>query len=428
MEQPQWIDDDDWDGALWPDEPRTTYHEAIQKLQGLLRVRRDVNLDWYGGRGPRGDARLVFLDGAGVPKLRVRFRSADQLDVLTRVLDSTYPLPEHQGLWDQSKKVITARVVGDYDQLILALARTMLPKVRRGDAVPDSPLGRDVHSLFASGGAFVTAEAVAGSKPGGRTLKLMLATEELTTLYPHRLRTAPAIALAMEGFEATDADAARNLLADYGNSYLHQIVRATGVSLRLWKANYPSYRHSSQISVGKIRFPHERYDATPVTLYAAANSAGRDPLERYLKYYQVLEFFMPRAAKHATAQGNQARFELDKLRALAVMTITPAQLEGFLRGNALLSKLADKNLITDVPELKANVNSNPFSGLDYRPDVAERVYKIRCRIVHAKEGGGPNQTEVIQPYSREARDMGSDLRLIRFLAERALRHWATSLS
>ncbi|MEJ2853372.1 MULTISPECIES: hypothetical protein [unclassified Saccharothrix] len=430
MEQSRWIDDDDdWDDPLWGDEPRKAYREAIQDLQVLLRARPDVHLDWHGGRGTRGDARVVFLDGAGAPKLRVRFRSASQLDALARVLGSGHPLPDHHGLWDESKKTIMARVVGDYDQLVLALARSMLPNVRRGDAVPGSPLGRDVLGLLSSEGAFATTDVVAGSKPAGRALRLMPATEELAALYPSRLRAAPPIALVMEGFEAADAGAAQNLLADYGDSYLHQVVRATGVSLRLWKANYPSARHPARTGIGKIRFPRERYDATPVALYAAANSTGRDPLERYLKYYQVLEFFMPRAAAHAAAQGSPVRSELDQLSVMAELAVTSAQLQGFLRGNVLLLRsLAEEKLIKDVPVLQADVNSHPVPGLDYRPDVAKRVYKIRCRIVHAKEGGGHNQAEVIQPHSREARDMGADLQLIRFVAERVIQHWATSLS
>lgn len=38
-----------------------------------------------GGHRPNGDARVVFLGRAGTPDLRVRFRSADQLDALTRI-------------------------------------------------------------------------------------------------------------------------------------------------------------------------------------------------------------------------------------------------------------------------------------------------------------------------------------------------------
>jgi hypothetical protein len=39
-------------------------------------------------------------------------------------------------------------------------------------------------------------------------------------------------------------------------------------------------------------------------MYAAGNSAARDPVERHLKYYQVLEFYMTKAADSiAASQG-----------------------------------------------------------------------------------------------------------------------------
>jgi hypothetical protein len=281
MEQSQWIDIDDveWDEVLWPEEPRKTYSEAIQDLQNQIRARGDVRVDWQGSRGVRGDARVVFLGEVGIPAHRARFRSADQLDVFTRILRSACPLPEHQGLWSECESVITALVACDYDELVFAVARTMMPNVRRKDAASDSPLSRDVHGLLATTGAFVRREAAAGSKPGGRTMKLVLANDKLEALYPKRLRATPSIALELEGFEAADAEAAQKLLVDYGNRFLHEIVRATGVSLRMWMSGYPIGRRSLRSRAGKIRFPRERYDSTPVELYAAANSSGRDPLE-----------------------------------------------------------------------------------------------------------------------------------------------------
>ncbi len=426
MEQSQWNDTDDveWDDVLWPEEPRKTYSEAIQDLQNQIRARGDVRNDWQGGRGVRGDACVVFLGGVGIPAHRVRFRSANQLDLFTRILRSAFLLPEHQGLWNERERVITALVACDYDELVFAVARTRMPKVRRKDTASDSPLGRDVHGLLATTGAFVRREA-AGSKPGGRTMRLVLANDELETLYPRRFRATPFVALELEGFKAAHAEAAQKLLVDYGTSFLHEIVRATGVSLRLWVSSYPTRRRSLRSRAGKVRFPRERYDSTPAELYAAANSSGRDPLEKYLKYYQVLEFYMPRAAAIYAAQGRALGAEGDKLGAIVDMAITPTQLQGFLRGNGLLAGLADKTLIQDVPVLPADANPCPVSGLDYRSDVVARVYKIRCRIVHAKEGSG--HAELIKPYSREARDLGADLQLIRFVAERVIRHWATAL-
>jgi hypothetical protein len=44
-----------------------------------------------------------------------------------------------------------------------------------------------------------------------------------------------------------------------------------------------------------------------------------------------------------------------------------------------------------------------------------------------KEGGGQNNKRLLAPYSREARDLTADLRLVRFLAEHTMEYWAASL-
>ncbi|MFD9959857.1 hypothetical protein [Amycolatopsis sp. NPDC058986] len=415
MKQPHWIGD----GPL-PETSRMTYLEAVQSLENLIRARRDVRLDWSGGRGPRSDARVVFLATAGIPEHRVRFRSPQQIGALARILGSARPLPDHQGLWSERERTITARVVGDHDELVLALARIMTPKTPDDGVLPDSPLGQDVRDRLASSGVFLTSETAAGPKPGRRTMRLVAADDELMTLYPRRFRTAPTLALALTGFEAAAAKTAQELLVGYGAAYLHEVVQATGVSLRLWEEDYPSDRRSAGSGVGKIGFPRERYDVVPVSLYAAANSPGRDLPEKYVKYYQVLEYFMPRAA---AAVGGKVRSEVDRLHAIAGLAITPSQIAGFLRGNDLLTGLSDDGLIRDVPVLRADTDTHPVPGLDYRPDVVKRVYRIRCRIGQ----GGRDRTEAIRPYSREARDLGADLRLIRFFAERAIQHWSAAL-
>jgi hypothetical protein len=57
--------------------------------------------------------------------------------------------------------------------------------------------------------------------------------------------------------------------------------------------------------------------------------------------------------------------------------------------------------------------------LDIRRSAAERIYDIRCRIVHAKaefDNEGP-----ILPTDPETQCLGPDIDLVRFLAGKALR-------
>jgi hypothetical protein len=58
--------------------------------------------------------------------------------------------------------------------------------------------------------------------------------------------------------------------------------------------------------------------------------------------------------------------------------------------------------------------------LDLRNDVAERIYDIRCRIVHTKHSAKDGSLELLLPNSPEAQQLGFDIDLLRFLAQKVL--------
>ncbi|WP_143073542.1 hypothetical protein [Actinokineospora terrae] len=182
-------------------------------------------------------------------------------------------------------------------------------------------------------------------------------------------------------------------------------------------------------------------------LYAKASEAGRDSLERYLKYYQVLEYFMPRAsedlklAQNANSMrktltpypiGDENRdnlgIERNKLEAVIDAATTSVQVIGFLMGGPTLSVLSNARVLQDVHALPADPAGKIISGVIYQKEVAKRVYAIRCRIVHTKEEFNNGHVGPLLPYGREARDLEPDIGLVRFLAERALQHWSQPLS
>jgi hypothetical protein len=229
------------------------------------------------------------------------------------------------------------------------------------------------------------------------------------------------------------------MLEEQGSSYLYNLTRSLNVSARLWTESYPRAPRTNLQRPQKIRFPKERFDSIPTEFYLAGNSVDRDPLERYLKFYQVLEFYLPRAKQTYAASvglpvnqvqlpsGTQLWKERGQLQALLDMALTPIQIAGYLRGSGALRVLSDSKLISDVSVLAQDSAGNPVMGFDYRTSVAERIYDIRCRIVHTKDPGAATVPPPILPGSTEARDLRADIQLVRFVAERVLKHWATSL-
>jgi hypothetical protein len=153
--------DDEWDWEE-PDEPAITYREAITQLQSLIHTqkRTDVHIDWEAGaRGPKGDARIVFTDGTA--ERRLRFGSSSQLTDFTRIITTAVLIEDRHALWYLDRQLITARLIGDYDQLHNAVLTTLAPKLRSPTFIRDSPLGQDVEGILGSYGAFTAAEQTA---------------------------------------------------------------------------------------------------------------------------------------------------------------------------------------------------------------------------------------------------------------------------
>jgi hypothetical protein len=124
---------------------------------------------------------------------------------------------------------------------------------------------------------------------------------------------------------------------------------------------------------------------------------------------------------------NRLGSEQNKLDAVISLAVTSAQIMNLLNDKELFAALSDPQVIQDVQVLSADPSGQPTAGYDYRQEISTRVYSIRNRIVHMKEGGGRKGQQLLAPYSREARDLAADLRLARFLAGHAMEHWSTPL-
>ena len=62
--------------------------------------------------------------------------------------------------------------------------------------------------------------------------------------------------------------------------------------------------------------------------------------------------------------------------------------------------------------------ANP--NADLRADVADRIYDIRCKIVHTKNDSGIGDVELLLPFSREAEQLSHDIELVQYVAQETL--------
>jgi hypothetical protein len=125
---------------------------------------------------------------------------------------------------------------------------------------------------------------------------------------------------------------------------------------------------------------------------------------------------------------NRLGSERNKLDAVISEAVSQAQVASLLGDKELFAALSNPKVIRDVEVLEADASGHPVSGRDYRLEISDRIYDLRTRIVHMKEGGGREGKALLAPYSREARDLAADLRLVRFVAEHAMERWSEPLS
>lgn len=258
--------------------------------------------------------------------------------------------------------------------------------------------------------------------------------------------------LRIKGIPPIGHDGALAILERVANSVFFELDLSYELCVRMWQPRRDVPGGVPAEFEQAPRAPKYEYPKKPLSLYWYGRMSVEFPLIEYLAYYQVLEFFYPSFSHRET---------LTKLRnELRDPRFRPEDDESLIRVLALASGTG-KGYGTEREQLKSTISAcvtleqirdlisgdddlrNHFSGkqkikgvaqvnlADLRADllgsVANRVYDIRCRIVHAKEDGGGMGEEILLPFSKESEALGPDIKLVKFLAQKALISQATRL-
>jgi hypothetical protein len=205
------------------------------------------------------------------------------------------------------------------------------------------------------------------------------------------------------------------------------------------------FPRGSRRELKELEFPRSEYDRDPISLYWYARSANGMPLLQFLAYYQTIEYYFPiyslaearrkirnilknpafRAerdadvakvllAARATASG--VGDERSQLRAALNECLEPGALREFLTDSEERQKFFSKK--TDgLTNQKIQIGN---ADADLRNDAADRIYDIRCKIVHTKSGGRDGDVELLLPFSKEAELLYADIELIQYVAREVL--------
>ena len=194
-------------------------------------------------------------------------------------------------------------------------------------------------------------------------------------------------------------------------------------------------------------FPEYQYDQKPMSLYWNAVGAEQMPLLQYFSYYQVLEYYFPYFARHEAhniiknmVKNPSFETALDENISNLLTTIQPFLSKGGV-GNERSALLATVKSCVTEPEIRSFFEENheiaeffrskfqliasqkisvESSKADIVTETSNRIYEIRCKIVHTKSGDLRSQSALLLPNTKEAKQLGIDIQLIRFVAGKVL--------
>lgn len=261
-------------------------------------------------------------------------------------------------------------------------------------------------------------------------------------------RPIPRLSLRIEGLTVSCHDHAVAVLERLSNSLFFQLDLLREVSLTL-RRRRPTLRQPfprrARRELKELEFPRTEYDREPISLYWYARGATGMPLLQFLAYYQTIEYYFPsysqaearrkirnilkspafraerdtdvaRILLAAQASGSGFGDERSQLRATISECLEPGALRGFLTEFEERARFFSTKTVglTDQRIQIRNLDA------DLRNDVADRIYDIRCKIVHTKSGGREGEVELLLPFSKEAELLYADIELIQFVAREVL--------
>jgi hypothetical protein len=255
--------------------------------------------------------------------------------------------------------------------------------------------------------------------------------------------------LRIEGIGITEHDKATNLLEDLSNSLFRQIDFKFDSPLTLVRDRFSARRilrsRGRLDEDNELVYPRFSYERSPSSLYWYARSAQSMPLLQFLAFYQCIEFFFPQYSRQETIAKIKNVIKdpaFDATKDSYVNSILNVTLEG-RRGSLVEERKqlgATLRHCVDAISLRDFLNDTDVRKRYYASEykkisekkialtddvglidqTADRIYDIRCKVVHTKSSDGPDGIEMILPFSREADLLTDDVELIKFLARKVL--------
>lgn len=264
------------------------------------------------------------------------------------------------------------------------------------------------------------------------------------------------LTIKLTGFKVSTHDQALEVLESISNSIFFQIDSKYNIPLSLTFRTPPkkTIRKRQKPYEVKIDFPKFSYDSDAVSLYWFAHKAQGFPIFQYLAFYQILEHFFDDFSNRSslghiqnilrnpnfdngdpssisqlfnilkyTGAQNEPGSEKRQLRSLLMEIISPIEIRAYLTSHPEIKEFFDKDKEVSKKNIPMRAIEPPDTKVkdsDLFDPIAERIYDIRCRIVHAKREPETNQRDNIYPFSSESSLLSFDINLVKKLANKTL--------
>ncbi|MYM32361.1 hypothetical protein GTP58_28920 [Duganella sp. CY15W] len=242
-------------------------------------------------------------------------------------------------------------------------------------------------------------------------------------------------------------DRTKKLLSKISDAVFFQIDILNHLALSLARERKVTSHSKKDIKNGLaslLSFPANEYDSAPLSLYWYARSAVGMPLLQFLAFYQVIEFYYPTYSqaeakkkiglilKDPAFRGDR---DADLGRLLSTIHVTRSGGYGDERSQlkATIMECLDDNMLHDfitsdgarksfLTDKKKGLAGSRISLIDgsIRQSVSERIYEIRCKIVHTKTDAKNGEFELLLPFSKEAEELSHDIELVQHVAQKVL--------
>lgn len=280
----------------------------------------------------------------------------------------------------------------------------------------------------------------------GRSIELSPVTDVGAALLNPIGRGRRRITAKLLGFASATHDEALSTLEKVVGALLFELDVMYGLRLSLMRKRPGAPRAIARDRVEHSpRFPQYDYAAEALGLYDYGRSASGLPLLEFLAYYQALEYFFPSFAHAETTRAlrttiQDPRFnaahdaDISRLISMAAPAVRAGigereQLKATIRASVTTHDLAEvvervdsqfSDSLSSKKQVVRGVAPLRIRASDIREQLAERLYTIRCRIVHTKQDGGPSSEELLLPTSAEVQHLGADIAVLRFITQQAI--------